>query len=527
MEMYHDKREGDLAFKGKAYENEASLPEQETQNHMEISAMSTPPPARCSMELYGGDHDSYHPFLESAEFVQSPWTAVVSSLIITAQRTQTRPEATVRLPPSAFEVSGHQTHDSRARYDGNAAVATESYTSKWQKRFDDLLADTDMKSSSPLIRESNESFRSRASSNAPTLDKVIIPASTAYASKLSATSYAPNMDERPAGVSKDPTISTVTHPLDDGVPAASIADSSDCLISEEGTSHDNPCLQEQNAETRPRRLKRRRREKQSGGPEAKRPKPRPRLHLVFPPDGVTVAQRLRRQLNDWEDLCHLMLDGISPNDRDILKQISSLVSRLEGGSGPIGPRPNISSSDMGGIRSSELSRRCHGLDGMYDDDQPVPGSPQDSLDSFHTVAEGGLGGGADESPYTGKAAEMKGLRGGEGGAPTVPQEDEQDRQARLERITSSLVMRRKEQPIEVATAAAEGCLEASLADMTLSDYQKSESSPRMVITQDTSPEVGSEREDRNDGSQEQRRKGPSLIVILRARGLRQATNKNF
>lgn len=433
------------------------------------------------MEMYVGDHDSYHPFLDSLHFLQSPWTAVVNSLIITAQRTQTRPEAIIRLPPPTPGVFDHQTHRSRARFSDHPAVTKDSYPSKWQKRFDDLLAHTDMKSNGPSIRH----IGSRTSSDAATVKEIPLPASTVYAPKPTSTSCVQTLGELPAAASKDPIVPTVAHSLDNGVATASIIGNSDSSISEAGTSYDDPCLQEQDVGTTPQGQKRKRmRKKQSGSPKAKVrrkndpkiPQPRLRFGSRSPLDHETVAILLRNALTGWENLCQTMLDGISANDRDTLKQISKLVSRLEGGSGPIDPRQNISPTGREEIPPLGVVSRCHGLDGMYDEDQPVPGSPQGSLDSFHTVTEGGLGGEADESPYPEQAVVKASLRGGEDEASTVLQEDAQERQARLDRITSCLLIKRKEQPIEGISVTLRGCPEASFADIAVSQFPESKSS---------------------------------------------------
>ncbi|KAL8993169.1 MAG: hypothetical protein Q9188_007395 [Gyalolechia gomerana] len=413
----------------------------------------------------------------------SPWTAVVNSLIITAQRTQTRPEAIIRLPPPTPGVYDHQTHRSRARFSDHLAVTTDSYPSKWQKRFDDLLAHTDMKSSGPSVRH----IGSRTSSDAATVEEIPLPASTVYAPKPTSTSCVQTLCELPAAASKDPIVSTVAHSLDNDVATASIIGGSDSSISEGGTSYDDPCIQEKDVGTTPQGQKRKRkrmRKKQSGSPKAKVrrkndpkiPQPRLRFGSRSPLDRETVAILLRNALTVWENLCQTMLDGISANDRDTVKQISNLVSRLEGGSGPIDPRQNISPTGREEIPPLGVLSRCHGLDGMYDEDQPVPGSPQGSLDSFHTVSEGGLGGEADESPYPEQAVVKASLRGGEDEASTVLQEDAQERQARLERITSCLLVKRKEQPIEGISVARGGCPEASFADIAVSQFPESKSS---------------------------------------------------
>lgn len=127
-----------------------------------------------------------------------------------------------------------------------------------------------------------------------------------------------------------------------------------------------------------------------------------------------------------EYLCYTRLDGMTGKNRDILRQIARLLNQLESGLDVIGATRNASS---------------------------LTGTPSSDSDSFHTAAEENLG---DEDIVLVALAE-----------------DEHERQARLDRITSALVQRRKEQPIEKVSESHDQDLSVDMITLQLQGFKLS------------------------------------------------------
>ncbi|KAL8717485.1 MAG: hypothetical protein Q9225_005278 [Loekoesia sp. 1 TL-2023] len=414
--------------------------------------MTTSSPAKSSIEYDTEDSNSYHPPNNEIELKQSPWKAGSNSLTATVQRPQCRPRPIVRLPPPHPDVLGHQAQD---RLVGSPGTGIERHHSTWQERFDGLLAGTSSLNSSPPSRRSNESSFTRTSTSAGPLDTLTPRARTEYPSNMNRIALSHTMHELLKTTSVDPTVPITTQSLKDTLGTATVVGPSDDLVPNGAISGRMIQDREQGVEATSSGRKKRRRNHR-GGRKAKLRYEDPRDTSLPPSDTGNISPEypshaallLQSAQTNWENVCRILMGEVSPKDREILRQITDLVGCLGADSGLVAPTDRSSLTDQEGRTLSVSSSECAEEHRMNEGYQAVPGSPEGSQDSFHTVPENRTGNDADEHHHPGQEAVKASQPGDEDEAPVMAQEDKDEQLARLDRITTRLLMRRKEQPLE-------------------------------------------------------------------------------
>ena len=136
----------------------------------------------------------------------------------------------------------------------------------------------------------------------------------------------------------------------------------------------------------------------------------------------TAALLMEGAKANWKNICEALLVGVSPDDEDILQQITWLVDRLGTGSGPLSlaHRPHFAACEEKiavnmGI-GNVSTRKC----------------VEEEVNDLELREE------AIHQPETEEEASQE-----------EKTEEEGELQARRERITMSLLMRRQEQPIKM------------------------------------------------------------------------------
>ncbi|KAI4130027.1 MAG: hypothetical protein LQ338_001961 [Usnochroma carphineum] len=355
--------------------------------------MSTPPPSLSSIEYYAENFSLHHPVKDEVDSTSSRYTAVDNMPESSIQLPKARPKPIVRLPPSGSLDISQQNHTSNGQ---SRSRSTRPDLPTWQERFDDLLADRD-----------------------------------------------PVLVEPPNG--------TVVQITDVEPPGDSLHD--DAVSS--AADGDQPEIPEVQRSGRKKRRRRRagknwwdRKPESDSENEQDASQPQSAPALGHPPHPPTPALLLHAARLNWENICHLLMGEVNRDDREILKQIVDLVSRLGTANDPTKPTYQLSPAKLQAVPLPRVSTESTALAGLCTGDQAVPDSPEGSQDSFYSAVEDCAKDGADEDCYLEQTAFGVSQAEGQSGSPAMPQEDENERHARLERIASRLVMIRKEQPVE-------------------------------------------------------------------------------
>lgn len=132
----------------------------------------------------------------------------------------------------------------------------------------------------------------------------------------------------------------------------------------------------------------------------------------------TAALLMEGAKANWKNICEALLVGVSPDDREILEQITMLVERLGTGSGPLSlaHRPYFAPHEMTAAVNVGTATVC-----------------------TRSLVEEEASGLMTKEAATQQAKEEEEASKGK--------EEEKELQARRERIATSLLMRRQEQPI--------------------------------------------------------------------------------
>ncbi|KAL8826500.1 MAG: hypothetical protein Q9170_007376 [Blastenia crenularia] len=341
-----------------------------------------------------------------------------------------KPQPIVRLPLLQPPKSNHDGFDLN---DGAYEVVTllghrplEEQTSS---------ADTASQDGSMSCCEDSASSFTTSSSGAVTIRTSACPH---IASRPITSTFDFLADESPAAATIDLSSPTIVQSALGAIAATATATNSHKSILQRTTPNEMSHHQEEDAEAdevsaMKRMRKRGGRGKGRGNPKAghaidSEPSESSDTEAAFPNHPSLAVLLLQNAMLNWQNVCNILTDGISPQDREILHQITNLIGRLGMDTNANTSTCRSLSDNRAGDTATQYpspTTRLEAMDGK--DEGAKRTSLESSEDSFHIILENGTKG---EKEQAGTA-----------------QEDEEERQSRLDRIATHLSMRRKEQPI--------------------------------------------------------------------------------